>query len=246
MAPAVDMAMDTAMDTRPPAPKGLVSYWKFDEGTGSMSAESTTYGGPAFFRGNTTWSPGGFTGAKFFNPYSITLDGVSDWVELNPSGIPAFGAAKSISIWFTYQNNLTSGQRLITLWSGGSIRRALFVQVNPNGGSLAVYYAAIGGAVSSNSIVITRRDGWHHVVVVHDGLYLSAYFEGVLVYGPVAAQGPLDSITYASLGVSPQTFVSDGGTNTMGNYLNGQIDDVRIYNRAITQAEVTALFSGQQ
>jgi len=77
---------------------------------------------------------------------------------------------------------------------------------------------------------------WTHVVMVHDGAKDIIYFNGVKVNDRVAA-GPLDATT-KPLGI---------GYDPIDNnyFFNGSLDEVRIYNIALTAAEIATLFANQ-
>jgi hypothetical protein len=77
---------------------------------------------------------------------------------------------------------------------------------------------------------------WNHIVAVSDGLDSKVYFNGVDV---TISSGDLKSIgnTAVNLGRWP------GPTPSATHYLNGEIDDVRIYNRVLSEAEIQALYA---
>ena len=74
-------------------------------------------------------------------------------------------------------------------------------------------------------------DQWHHVVGVYNGKKISLYVDGVKI-GATAARGPLKNS-------SSPLFIGMGGTS---KFYKGAIDDVRIYNVALTASEITAMY----
>jgi len=78
--------------------------------------------------------------------------------------------------------------------------------------------------------------GWHHVVMSVDGSGVpTAYLDGVSA-GAYPGAGPIAPSASTSIGASLP--------NTTSRYFNGSIDDVRIYNRTLSLAEVLTLYSG--
>ncbi len=86
-------------------------------------------------------------------------------------------------------------------------------------------------AAYSDGTVIDDTD-WHHLVISYDGLNTRFYLDGVLD---------------ATVSYTESTFNCAGAGYTLGNsnsstFFEGRLDDVRIYNRAITASEVSALY----
>jgi hypothetical protein len=84
--------------------------------------------------------------------------------------------------------------------------------------------------------VIASDNNWHHLAMVADGSLLHLYVDGVEQGSAAAIGGTID--------------VSNGGigyivSSPTSRYLTGTVDDVRIYNRALSGAEVQSLAGGQ-
>ncbi len=75
---------------------------------------------------------------------------------------------------------------------------------------------------------------WHHIVGTFNGTVARLYFDNVLVDGPDTI---IDAAEFGDRGLG--IGVNDLGT---GNYFNGSIDEVRIYNRSISVTEVQQLY----
>ena len=84
----------------------------------------------------------------------------------------------------------------------------------------------------SESIVID--DQWHHIGFAWDGSYRILYVDGTEVARDSAAQNPLKS---ADGGM----YIGAGKALDVGTFFSGLIDDVRIYNVALTAYEIEAL-----
>jgi hypothetical protein len=84
----------------------------------------------------------------------------------------------------------------------------------------------VGGNWATSSVAVTS--GWHHAVMVYDatGLSITIYYDGAFQQTTPFTQGSLSAPTTAF-------YIGDG--------FAGSISGVRVYNRVLTQAEVTAL-----
>jgi hypothetical protein len=238
--PTLGRKLDAGVDTSPDGPTidlttNLAGYWKLDEGTGTTTADSSGNGNVGTIAGNPTW-PTGFPAAQFTNPHALALDGTDDQVQVGVTNFAALDQPRSVSLWFNYATAPAAGNRTyfsVTNRAANTAMGAGF-QMGTRGTNLAVW--AIGGFVYLT--VPAPAVGWHHMVYTFDGTTHLLYLDGAQVV--------------TSTGMSPLAQNVPAAESLIGNYLNGnerftgRIDDVRIWkNRALGQAEVTALFSGQ-
>ena len=96
------------------------------------------------------------------------------------------------------------------------------------------------GAQTDSSATPVNDNNWHFVCSVKNGSSITLYFDGVL------KQIVTDNTTYAStenldIG-NDSALISLGYTDGRANY-TGYVNDVRIYNRALSQQEITALYT---
>ena len=202
--------------------QGLIGYWNFDEGSGTVAHDSSGSGYNAAVVG-APWVAGKVNTALGFNGGSnyVVTPGIS------------LGATFSISVWVNPAASQNGYSRLAeTEYNGGfylgtdqsGTRYKLIVNTGAGatGGCGAAFGCAEGGSVAS---------GWHNVIGTYDGTIGRLYVDGVLVAG--------------------DTFASPGNTGFplyIGQYYNGgqgwngAIDEVRLYNRALTAADVSTIY----
>ena len=208
-----------------PPTAGLLGYWTFNEDTGSVANDSSGNGYTGAVSG-AVWVPGYIGSALSFN-------GSSNYVAT--VAIP-FTNAFSVSAWV---NSAVTTQTTFARIAETQYNNGLYLGTNAsgmkykfivNGGSGATgtcgaaYGCAEGGAVSS---------GWHLVSATYNGTTAILYVDGVQVAtetfnAPVSISLPFYIGRYF-------------GANGYG--WNGIIDEVRLYNRALTGAEVFAIYS---
>lgn len=106
-----------------------------------------------------------------------------------------------------------------------------FSTEDPTGGSTINLTTAANGAAA------TTNDGvWHHIVAVRQGAITILYIDGVKIKETTSATG-----TKTTSNNSPFKVGMQEGVAGYSNQFNGLIDDLIIYKKALTQAEVTAL-----
>lgn len=233
--PPPDRPTDLPRDLAPPDTRplpvelasGLLAHMRLDEGQGTTTQDATGRGHTGTLVAGPTWTMGGFPGAQFANPFSLSFDGTSDFVELVPTGLPAANAATSWSLWVNYPVAPSSvPQHMLALTNAGSSARVIGFR----GGRLGVW--RFGGTFLADTT--PPPPGWHHLVYTFDGTTHRLHVDGTL---RSSSTTPPDTagVTSARLG----TF--HGGVELF----RGQMDDVRIWSRALNEAEIAALRAGR-
>jgi len=215
---------------------GLVGYWSFD-GTGNIVHGQTvglrdTSGrdnhGTA---GNTNAAGMAFAPGRVGN--AVSFDGVDDFVNvtggstMTPHGHPQL----TIMAW---ANKRTTSGGMIAHQNGPF----LFRMGNVMGNGTFQIHNAVNGWRGVSSNVVLQNNVWHHLVMVYDGVLIYNYVDGRLD-GTGSQTGGLSAIN--CVGIGRET--SGGCVGVPGNHFNGLIDEVRIYNRALSAAEVRAIFN---
>lgn len=205
---------------------GLVGYWKMDEGTGTSASDSSGNGNNGVWSGSGTHYVTGKIGA-----YAGQFNGTDDSVDLgNPNALmPSY---VSISAWF--KTTGTGAELVRKRLYGYSLELIPGDQTTPVGGvtfwiynSTGVQYAALPSQTYNNG-------QWHQAVGVYDGSAVTLYIDGA----HIATQNA-GTIYY---GLGSISLGKDGDYN--GGFFNGSLDDVRIYNRTLSQTEVSNLYNG--
>ncbi|MFD4994026.1 LamG-like jellyroll fold domain-containing protein [Cellulosimicrobium cellulans] len=206
---------------------GLRGRWDLDEGSGTLTADASGWGGQGALSGGATWVAG--VAGK-----AVRLDGTSGRVSVPDSAALDVTGAMTVSAWVRPERVATQyvvkkavGYETdgyeIGLSSGG---RAFFRLNQASGGNS--YRAEATSAYPSNGST------WVHLVGVFDGDRVRLYVNGV-------QQGSVAGPDAVELNDQPLVLGGEPG----GAYpLRGAIDGVRLYGKALTAAEVAALHSG--
>ena len=192
--------------TRP----GAVAHWKLDETEGSVAQDSAgNNDGTA--NGEPTWQPesGIVDGA-------LQLDGVDDYIStgfvLNPADGPF-----SVFVWI---KGGAPGQAVLS-----QIGHVNWLCADTLEGKLTTGLKATGRAAALLSQTIITDGDWHRVALVWDGSHRTLYVDDV-------AEAEQEQTNLA--GSENGLYIGAGKAMEPGTYWSGLIDDVRIYNRAVT------------
>jgi len=205
----------------------LVAYWKLDEEEGDIAYNSID-DNHGILTGNPTWQPGSgqIVGAMEF-------DGIDDYISTDFVLDPSWGAF-SVFAWI---KGGAPGQVIISQLDGIGTGEA-WLGMDESIGNLVtgLVPAPLGRSKPTpleSEFVIT--DGqWHHVGFVWDGSYRSLYADGIEV--------EKDTNTFVTLNLSTGgLYIGAGKTLDAETFFSGLIDDVRIYNQALTPEEIAAL-----
>ncbi len=205
---------------------GLVGYWSFN---GQDMAATTAYDrSGAGNTGTLTNSPTKVIGKL---GQGVSLDGTDDYVAV--SGLFSSPANITVAGWAKLNSADTSGATLISL--GDKV--AIDLDSTSPGGLTGFYYDGTTWNQTSN-LTYYAGTGWHHYAYTFDD---TANTQVLYVDGTaVKTTSYTNSISYT--GGAGTRIGMEGQGNTSNNF-NGLIDEVRVYNRALSAAEVQALYN---
>jgi len=213
--PATDSSY-TATFTSPAAPAGLVAAYAFDEGSGTTTADASGRGNTGTLS-NAAWTSAGHT-AK-----ALSFNGSSSAVVVPDSSSLDLATGLTVEAWVRPAS--VSGWRAIAMKERpGGIVYALYGSQN---GGLPVGQVYLGSERSTTGTKLATNT-WTHVALTWDGATMRLYQNGTQT-GSTAVTGTLAASTGA---------LRLGGNSIWGEWFSGQLDDVRVYDRALTQAQV--------
>ena len=217
-------ALYTAQNTPPNVAQGLVASYTFS----NNALDATSFGN----HGQTT-GVSSVTDRFGYGNSAYSFNGTSSEIEASNSA-QLNSAYTTVSFWIKPRAFVASGESFVLSFGGWQERFKISL---PNHGK-PVFTTHSGGACCSDldSGTPLALGAWTHVVMVHDGTNDIIYFNGAKVNEKNAA-GTLDATTKPlGIGFNP----IDGG-----NWFDGALDEVQIYNYALSNAEVTGLYTAQ-
>jgi hypothetical protein len=198
---------------------GLVAAYSFNEGTGTTLTDRSGRGHTGTVSGATWSTQGRFGGA-------LSFDGVNDWVTIADTAALDLTTGMTLEAW-VLPSTLQEWRTVLLKEQSGGLVYSLYTS---GGGTRPSAYVAAPdeiGVVGPSSVSTTS---WTHLAVTYDGVMLRFFVNGTQV-ATRALTAPLTASTGA---------LRIGGNNVWTEFFRGRIDEVRVYNRALTAAEIQA------
>jgi alpha-L-arabinofuranosidase len=207
----------------------LRAWLPFDVSSGTTAVDATGNGWDGTLVNNAGWADG-------YSGNALNLNGTNQYVSL-PTGVVAGLGDFSITAWV---NLATAG-----LWSrifDFGFNTTTYMVLTPNNGSTIRFVISTNGNSSSseqriNGPATLPTGGWHHVAVTESGGVGILYVDGVGV-GTNSAM----TLTPGSMGATTRNWL--GRSQFSGDaYLNGKVDDFRIYAGALSASDVATFLT---
>ncbi len=204
---------------------GLVAAYGFDESNGYYAQDASGTGNVGVITGATRVTNGHFGNALKFSG----TNALPNWVNVQNSTSLALSSGMTLEAW-VYPTVSMSGATTIVMKQQPNVGvyNDTYLLAANNSANQPMSDAWTGGevAVVGNSQIPTNQ--WTHLATTYDGNNQSLYVNGVLV-NVMPQAGP----------ITPTTgLLQIGGNSIWGGYFNGYIDEVRIYNRALSGNQV--------
>jgi len=214
---------------------GLVGYWKLDE-TATSAADSSGYGNTGTWNGDPAGTSSDLPSLNYKNAGAIDLDGSGDYVVIPHHDRYNF-SKMTVSAWVYVKAGFSDLDVIVAKAEGTSPYSSFTLRIGS--GAVITGTVAVGGSTySANGAAVLTVNTWLHVASTYDGETLIVYTDGSAGTPQTSPSGALNSST-ADLWIGDHPSVSP-------RQLNGYIDEVRIYNRALSAAEVLAIVQGDQ
>ncbi len=215
---------------KPPNNLGLVGYWSFNEGTGTVATDFSGNGN----HGAMTNFANPPTAASGWNPgkrgTALALDGSNDLITVQDSDSLRLATNQmTVSFWL---KKPSFGEFDGVFWKRAIGGSNTSYAVSIDHGDLNLFINSNGGDTSCDCTLVANR--WQYVSIVFDGTTdaVTFYLDGV-VADTGTQNGNIDSTKTHPLRFGEH--ISDEEWNCM-------LDEVRIYNRALAPGEIAKLY----
>jgi len=221
-----------SLSVSPISDSGLAGFWQFDEGSGSTATDRSGNGNAGTLLSGTTLGASGsnckINGCLSFDGSGSGAVSVPDAASLNVAG------GFTISVWGNPTDLATT--RGIMSKSNGAFAQPIDTYFRNSGGVLNVrYFVGNGATFLQSQVGAVTPQKWDHWAFVFNGTSVWAYQNGAL------------SLASTSVGLAVTNGTSSlriGNRVDNATPMNGYLDDVRLYNRALSAAEIKAIYIG--
>lgn len=216
-------------------PSGLAGYWPLNEGTGTTALDQSGGGNSG------TWQGGLVNGSHYaagkVGGYAGNFDGNTNTIKVGTSTTDFGTGSFSIALWVYASSPMSSYG--MSLWNGGSSAGypGYSIGETSSGWQLSL---SDGTTVKGLYFLSSAINQWVYFTAVINRTSQTAYtyVNGVQMNSTgIGTLGSLSNINYSFyLG-------SESGASY---FMTGQINDLRIYSRALSSAEVMALYNAEK
>ncbi|MCH7558844.1 MAG: discoidin domain-containing protein [Planctomycetes bacterium] len=225
------LALTSAVEAADPS---LVGWWRFDEGSGTIVKDSSGNGNDGTIT-NATWETGKHGSALGFNGSAYVDLPAEAWSTIERQATFTFWAygdpaaqPQANFIFGAFQDPAINGSRVMSAhvpWSNGDV-------YFDTGGTTADGYDRIQKTATAEEYA----GSWQHWALVKDADAgeQKIYLNGVLWHSVTGMTKPMTGVTAFTVGAKP----------SIENYYFGMMDDIRLYNRALSQEEIEQAMIG--
>jgi glucose/arabinose dehydrogenase/PKD repeat protein len=208
-------SVPVTLTVAPPA-TGLVGAWSFDEASGTSAADASGSGNTGTISGAAR-TAGRYGGA-------LSFDGVNDWVTVNDANSLDLTNRMTLEAWVR-PTALGDWRTVLLKERPGHLAYALYGSTDNNRPAGHVFTT---GDIALGGPSVLPANTWSHLAFTYDGATTRLYVNGTQV-----ATAALTGNAVVSTGL-----LRIGGNSVWGEWFSGAIDEVRIYNRALTATEI--------
>ncbi len=208
----------------------IMGMWLFNDGNGNTAKDSSQNGNDGKIIGGAKWVDGQFGKA-------LEFDGTDDWVEVQHSDTVAFKKGTSFTITLNFNGSAVGGSLVgknyedqsqakpwYLLWNGGGDKKVSFYLRNSNDANSRI-----------DSTIDVADEKWHFIAAVADA---DAKKISLWIDGKKNVEGPLN--TDDGYGTSDGVFHI---ARHFDRYTKGIIDDVGLFNVALSEKEMNTIMN---
>ncbi len=214
----------------PNPPTGLLAHWRFDEGTGTSAADSSGNDRTGTLVNGAGWAVGQAGSA-------VNLDGINDHVSV--PNLDVTGSSVTIAAWVNLASLPTGNDvRFISKANDSTEGGHWWMLGHTYNGNHRLRFRLKTGGVTTTLIASSGNlaaNTWFHAAATYDGSAMRLYLNGVEV-GSNAKSGVID--------VNPAVAVNLACNPEGNGHLPGRLDEVRIYERTLSQTEIQQVMNG--
>jgi hypothetical protein len=193
------------------AEEGLVGHWKFNEASGLYANESSGFGNTGRLMNGPSWTTQG----------ELSFDGNDDAVEINTVNMDVNSG--TVALWVK-PTDFSENKRHYLFGQGTQTANNMIQLFCNDSGTLGV---GLGSNASTNTNICTlNTQEWYHIVLTWSGTAYAVFVDGNKTAG-----------TFSGISTNPP-YAYIGNNSQLSEAFYGLIDEVRLYNRALSVNEI--------
>ncbi|MBN2593972.1 MAG: hypothetical protein JXA81_10730 [Sedimentisphaerales bacterium] len=208
----------------------LVGWWKLDEGSGVMALDGSGYGNHGTLMRGPQWMTGHDGDALQFNGGNYVDCGNAEVLNLGVFSVSFWYNIPATQTW----NHMVSKGSHVAAGDPGSVNWGVMMV----DAEQTILFETFNDTAWVGIRAATTINEWHHAVATFSGDTMQLYHNGELAAEATGTGVLLDQSRSLIIGAR-----SDAGYPA-GGYFTGSIDDVRIYNKVLTEDEVIQAMQG--
>lgn len=205
----------------------LIGHWPLNEGSGVDAANIADDEYNGTLANTPTWTTGTLSGA-------VSLNGTNQYLEIPNAATMDYGDVFTYALWIKRPGSSANAYEILV--SKGPTAPVFLIEGTRSAVADRDKLRLCkwgSGCLMFSAAKITDTD-WHHVAVTKNGADARMYIDGVESSGTLVNQTMQNNDHVIRIGEE---------VNGSSDPFMGEIDDVRIYNRALTGADIAALYS---
>ncbi|MHC4534771.1 MAG: LamG-like jellyroll fold domain-containing protein, partial [Planctomycetota bacterium] len=201
----------------------LLVYYDFEHGEGEVALDQSGHSNHGQFVGDPQWATGYLAGG-------LDFDGDGDYLDAGTNDqLDNLSDAITVSAWVNIRS-------VTTTWMSIVMKGETAWRLGVNGDTTGVHWGFTGGArgwQAANSVTELPLGEWHHIAGTYDRS----------VGGTVWVDGVAETVNPDPDGVATnqQPLLTGENPEATGRFFDGLLDEVRIYNKALTGVEILKL-----
>ena len=195
--------------------------WGFDEASGSQAQDASGRGGTGTIAGATR-AAGRFGGG-------LSFDGLDDWVTVADSNALDLTSAMTLEAWVNPSALGARWRTALLKENGTGLAYALYANDGANRAAGFINTGSDQGVLSPAGA--SPVNTWTHLATTYDGATLRVFANGA----QVATRNQTGTIRTST---SPLRFGGNGAW--LDEFFQGRLDEIRIYDRALTAAQISS------
>jgi hypothetical protein len=204
------------------------AYWRLDEASGFLAHDylGGNYGNLTGMSG-TEWAPG-----KINN--SLSLDGVNDFINIGDKELVS--TAFSFTAWVNPVNAATGDQNILSKYQTFGDNRSYVIRIGGNDVFIGVSSDGTNASGKLTQLETTTNkltNDWNFIAATYDGSTIALFVNGSTPEASITHSGGVYGGGVAPIWIGRQSY----------NYFSGMVDEMAVWDRALSQAEMATLYN---